>query len=83
MGGGRIVSSLPSSYDLVFGFHAEEACGQLRAASYWSCGDLRGVCAITASLRVEAVWCGGGLGSMDVDCMDAGACTYVSKQECR
>ncbi|RJS71284.1 hypothetical protein CW696_04750 [ANME-2 cluster archaeon] len=41
--------------DPVFGFHAEEACGQCRAASYWSCGDLRGVCAITASLRTGGV----------------------------
>ena len=39
MGGGRIVPSLPSFHDPVFGFHVEEVWG--RAASYWGSGGWR------------------------------------------
>ena len=44
MGGGRIISSLPSSHDSIFGFHAGKACGQCRAASYRDRGAARRLC---------------------------------------
>ena len=51
MGGGRIVSSLPSSYDPVFGFHAEEvwdSCGLYLIGAVGAC---------EASVRSRC-WCG-------------------------
>ena len=44
-----------------------------------------GTCAasVRSRHRCGRAGCEWGLESMDVDCMDAGACTYVSKQECR
>jgi len=81
MGGGRIVSSLPSSHDSIFGFHAGKAwdsCGLHLIGAVGTCAA-----SVRSRHRCGRAGCEWGLESMDVDCMDAGACTYVSKQECR